>query len=68
MSKYVNILNDDENRTESSMESESGVLKNDTLGECPKCQSTMGKARIASHEEVYYCKTCRVSSPIEASE
>lgn len=74
--KFINILDDVEidvkpqpsEESSSSMTSESGILTNDTHGECPKCQGTMGKARLASDEEVYYCKNCRVSSPLEASE
>ena len=44
------------------------ALSNDIYGQCPKCKKQMGQARLAGNETVYYCKTCRVSSPIEISE
>lgn len=66
--KYVNILDDvetDKKESESAVESTSGILTNDTNGVCPKCKNNMGSGIIAGGEEVYYCKTCRVSSPLE---
>ena len=70
--RIVNILDDvaDESKkaSESAISSESGVLANDKHGVCPKCNGHMGFAMLAGNEEVYYCKTCRVSSPIEIHE
>lgn len=72
--KFLNILDDvklpsEETTSESTMKSESGILTNDVFGQCPKCTNAMGKARLGTtNEEVYYCKNCRVTSPIDISE
>lgn len=74
--KFLNILDEVEIEqpatpaaSESTMASESGVLKNDVHGQCPKCSGVMGKGMLGtSGEEVYYCKSCRVSGPLEISE
>lgn len=66
--KFVNILDDvkaPKEESESSVESTSGILENDKHGICPKCGASMGQALLANGEAVYYCKPCRVSSPVE---
>lgn len=38
-------------------------VDNSNEGVCPKCRSSMGTA-IIPQGQVYYCSTCRVSTPI----
>ena len=43
------------------------AVDNTTEGQCPKCRKSMGTAMIPAGQ-VYYCPTCRVSTPISDSE
>lgn len=43
------------------------AVDNTTEGRCPKCLKTMGTAIIPAGQ-VYYCPTCRVSTPISDCE
>lgn len=43
------------------------AVDNTTEGQCPKCRKAMGTALIPAGQ-VYYCPTCRVSTPISDSE
>jgi predicted nucleic acid-binding Zn ribbon protein len=47
-----------------SHESNSRVLVHKGPSICPKCGKSMGFARLASDEQVFYCTGCRVSSPL----
>lgn len=40
------------------------ALYNAEVGVCPKCKQNMGTATIEEGVEVFYCDTCRVSSPL----
>jgi hypothetical protein len=44
--------------------SESAVTNTD-VGVCPKCKSGMTRAVITNQDTVYFCATCRVSSPLQ---
>lgn len=39
------------------------AVDNSSDGICPKCRSTMGTA-IIPQSQVYYCTSCRVTTPI----
>lgn len=47
-----------------SMESNSAVLTHKGPNICPKCSKSMGFGRLANDEQVFYCTSCRVSSPL----
>lgn len=42
------------------------AVSNTTEGVCPKCSRSMGFAMIPTGQ-VYYCTTCRVSTPMQES-
>ena len=44
------------------LESNSKAMKNDTQGVCPKCSTSM-KTVSLKQEDVFYCTSCRVTSP-----
>lgn len=50
-------------KVDNSMRSESS-FRNEDIGVCPKCHSSMGRAVIANGDEVFYCEKDRVSSPL----
>lgn len=43
------------------------AVDNTSEGNCPKCRKAMGTAMITAGQ-VYYCPTCRVSTPISDCE
>jgi hypothetical protein len=47
----------------SGMQSTSSLI-NTEIGVCPKCSKPMGESRIANADTVYYCDSCRVSTPM----
>lgn len=39
-------------------------MENATPGICPKCKHPMDVSRLSNRQEVYFCTTCRVASPL----
>lgn len=39
-------------------------VQNMRVGYCPKCKEEMGRAIIANDDTVFYCGSCRVSTPL----
>ena len=40
------------------------ALQNTVVGECAKCKTPMSRASLADGSPMYYCESCRVSSPM----
>lgn len=61
----INPFADEKNmESTSSMQAEASAMDNSTEGQCPKCKGSMGTALAAANETVYFCTSCRVSSPL----
>lgn len=57
------VLSVQSSASETELKSQSKAMNNDTHGICPKCKTNMSTCSIPK-EQVYFCNTCRVSSPL----
>ncbi len=39
------------------------AIYNEKVGQCPKCQTSMTSGTIGNGDTVFFCPTCRVSTP-----
>jgi len=50
------------NADQPAMEATAAIY-NENVGECPKCKTSMATGTIGNGDTVFFCTTCRVSTP-----
>lgn len=59
---YAN-LEQQQTATASGDQVATAAIYNEVQGQCPKCKGKMTTGTLANADSVYFCETCRVTSP-----